>query len=47
MAAVKGKYKSKTLLEWEGSKIAFFPDVSKAVAEKRRKFTHVWTFILH
>lgn len=41
MAAVRGKYKSRTTLEWDGSKILFFPDATKAVAEKRRKFTDV------
>ena len=35
MAAAKGKYKSKTALEWKRSKISFFPDATKAVAEKR------------
>ena len=41
MAAAKGKYKSKTALEWKRSKISFFPDATKAVAEKRRTFTDV------
>ena len=39
MATIWGKYKSKTPLEWEGSKISFFPDATKA--EKRRKLTDV------
>ena len=41
MAAAKGKYKSKTTLKWEEAKISIFPDATKAVAEKRRKFTDV------
>lgn len=42
MAAVRGKYKSKTTLKWEEAKISIFPDATKAVAEKRKKFTEVW-----
>lgn len=32
----KGKYKSKR------KKMSFFPDATKAVAERRRRFTDVW-----
>lgn len=41
MTAVKTKYKQRTALEWKGSKISFFPDATKAVTERRRKFTDV------
>lgn len=41
MAAVKTKYKQKTALEWKDSRISFFPDATKAVTERRRKFTDV------
>ena len=41
MAAVKTKYKQKTALEWKGSRISIFPDATKAVTERKRKFTEV------
>lgn len=41
LTAVKSKYKQKAALEWKGAKISLFPDASRAVVERRRKFTPV------
>lgn len=41
MSAVMERYKNKEEIKWQGKRISFFTDVTKDVADRRKKFTEV------
>lgn len=41
LAAARSKYRSGQNVVWGGCKLSFFPDMTRELAEKRKKFTEV------